>query len=93
VKGRWDRINALDIDYLDINGSRHQHRKIVALGPQPPSAARKQDSGERTMGGGGVNERVLKDVDIVRMKISALELPTPTRVRKRDSDQRTMGVG
>jgi hypothetical protein len=53
VKGRWDRINALDIDYLDINGSRHQHRKIVALGPQPPSAARKRDSGERTMGGWG----------------------------------------
>jgi hypothetical protein len=27
--------------------------------------------------GGEVNERVLKDVDIGQMKISALELPTP----------------
>jgi hypothetical protein len=35
---------------------------------------------------------VLKDVDIVRMKISALELPTPRAVRKRDSGKRTMGV-
>jgi hypothetical protein len=36
---------------------------------------------------------VLKDVDIVRMKISALELPTPRGPKERDSDERTMGVG
>jgi hypothetical protein len=34
--------------------------------------------------GGGVNERVLKDVDIVRMKISALELPTPAEAPRRE---------
>jgi hypothetical protein len=46
--------------------------------------------------GGEVNERVLKDVDVVRMKISALELPTPATpraARQRDSGKRTMGGG